>query len=161
MPVYRALQAAGMAEFPSRAFDLWDGATLHQAGLKPTLSGVALSNAYPRCPTRDGDHFHAPTDKQLLDPLNLERIGAEVGACRPAGRLRVIVLGKRAAWLFARLPGAPAFDLVGLPHPSAQGLLQAAPGKGKGLKLQDLRQAWEAALVAHLEAGRARALNIS
>lgn len=159
MPVYRALRSAGMAEFPSRAFDLWDGAALHQAGLRPSLSGVALSNAYPRCPTRDGDHFHAPTDKQLLDPNNMERICRELRSCRCSGRLRVIVLGKRAAWLFARLPDAPAFDLIGLPHPSSQGLLQAAPGKGKGLKLQDLRQEWEQALAALLETDRD--LNIS
>ncbi len=153
--VYQTLRSAGMAEFPPGAFDLWDGATLRQAGLRPVLSGVALSNAYPRCPTRDGDHFHAPSDKQLLDPGNLERISEELRRCRTRGRLRVIVLGKRAAWLFARLPDPPAFDLIGLPHPSAQGLLQAAPGKGKGLKLQDLREEWERALITHLEAGRA------
>ena len=154
LPVYRALQSAGMAEFPSRAFDLWDGATLREAGLRPILSGIALSNAYPRCPTRDGDHFHAPSDKQLLDPDNLNRICEELGTCRSQGRLRVVALGKRAAWLFARLPQPPAFDLIGLPHPSAQGLLQAAPEKGKGLKLQDLRQEWERTLAAHLETGR-------
>ena len=38
------------------------------------------------------------------------------------------------------------FELRELPHPSAQGLLQAAPGKGKGLKLADLQVAWEANL---------------
>jgi len=154
LPVYRALRSAGMAEFPSRALDLWDGATLREAGLRPVLSGVALSNAYPRCPTRDGDHFHAPTDRQLLEPLNLERILEELRRCRPRTRLRVIVLGKRAAWLFSRLPGAPPFELVALPHPSAQGLLQAAPDKGKGLRLTDLRHAWEGALAAHLDQGR-------
>ena len=89
-----------------------------------------------------------------MDPDNLNRISEELGACRGQGRLRVVALGKRAAWLFARLPQPPAFDLIGLPHPSAQGLLQAAPEKGKGLKLQDLRQEWERTLAAHLETGR-------
>ncbi len=155
LPVYRVLRSAGMAEFPSRAFDLWDGATLREAGLRPVLSGVALSNAYPRCPTRDGDQFHAPTDRQLLDTQNLARIVAELRGCRADRRLRVIALGRRAAWLFGQLQEAPPFELLELPHPSAQGLLQAAPGKGKGLKLQDLREGWERALQALLDAGLA------
>jgi hypothetical protein len=37
-----------------------------------------------------------------------------------------------------------------LPHPSAQGLLQAAPNRGKGLKLENLRIEWQANLAALL-----------
>ena len=143
--VYRALEATGLAQIPKEAFANWDGASLKAKGLIPILKGVALSNAYPSCPTRDGQTFKAPTDRELASVENLARIGRELtqATSRCPGRLRVIALGKRAAWLFQKLEGAPSFDLVTLPHPSAQGLLQAAPGKGKGLRLADLQAAWE------------------
>jgi len=150
--VYRALEAAGLARVPAEAYADWDGAHLKANGLTPIITGVALSNAYPSCPTRDGQTFKAPTDRELAGPENLARIGRELSlaASRCPGRLRVIALGKRAQWLFQRIEGAPVFDLVTLPHPSAQGLLQAAPGKGKGLRLADLQTAWEARLEALL-----------
>ncbi|MFZ1615342.1 MAG: uracil-DNA glycosylase family protein [Holophaga sp.] len=150
--VYRALEAAGLARVPAEAYADWDGARLKANGLVPIITGVALSNAYPSCPTRDGQTFKAPTDRELAGPENLARIGQELtlAASRCPGRLRVIALGKRAQWLFQRIEGAPVFDLVTLPHPSAQGLLQAAPGKGKGLRLADLQAAWEARLEALL-----------
>jgi uracil-DNA glycosylase len=144
-PVYRALEAAGLAQVPVEAYEDWDGARLRAHGLLPVLRGAALSNAYPSCPTRDGHTFKAPTDRELASPENLDRIGQELAraAARCPGRLRVIALGKRAEWLFGRLGKGVEFDLFTLPHPSAQGLLQAAPGKGKGMKLADLQLAWE------------------
>jgi len=54
--------------------------------------------------------------------------------------------------VLGRLPEAPVFELHALPHPSAQGLLQGAPNKGKGLKLEDLRADWQERLRALLEA---------
>lgn len=150
LPIYRALVKAGRASVPEAAFSHWDGQSLASLGLVPELTGVALSNAYPRCPTRDGQRFHAPTDKQLLEPLNMERIRGELGQCRGDAPLRVLALGRRAQWLLERLQPEARWRLAALPHPSAQGLLQAAPGRGKGLKLQELRQAWEQALLAHL-----------
>jgi uracil-DNA glycosylase len=151
--VYRALESAGLAWVPPEAYEAWDGQRFRELGLSPVLKGAALSNAYPKCPTRDGQTFQAPTDAQLQHPENLARILAELrqAAERCPGPLRVITLGKRAHWLFQRLPGVPVFDLRGLPHPSAQGLLQAAPGKGKGLKLADLQVAWQAQLAQLLE----------
>jgi uracil-DNA glycosylase len=147
-PVYQALEMAGLAQVPPEAYEDWDGARLKARGLAPSLRGVALSNAFPSCPTRDGQTFKAPTDRELATLENLARIGRELStaAGRCPGRLRVIAMGKRAEWLFHRLEGRPAFDLFTLPHPSAQGLLQAAPGKGKGLKLADLQVAWEGRL---------------
>lgn len=146
--VYQALATAGRAEVPAGAFDAWDGAKLKALGLRPSLRGVALSNAFPCCPTQDGQHFKAPTDRELASNANLARIGTELaqGAARCEGTLRVIALGKRAQWLFQRLEKAPPFAFAWLPHPSAQGLLQAAPNKGKGLRLADLQAAWEARL---------------
>lgn len=150
--VYRALAATGRAEVPPAAWEDWDGARLRTLGLAPRLRATALSNAYPACPTRDGEHFHAPTNRDLLAPANLDRLVGELAraaAGRP-GPLRVIAFGKRAEWVLGRLPGAPPFELHALPHPSAQGLLQGAPGRGKGLKLSDLRAAWQACLEALL-----------
>ena len=150
--VYRALAAAGRAEVPAAAWEAWDGARFRALGLAPRLRGTALSNAFPACPTKDGERFHAPTNKDLLAPANLARLGAELAQAAAGGSspLRVIAFGKRAEWVLSRLPEAPPFELHALPHPSAQGLLQAAPGKGKGLRLEDLRAAWEARLGALL-----------
>jgi len=151
--VYRALEAAGLAQVPPAAYEDWDGARLKEGGLAPILKGAALSNAFPSCPTRDGQTFKAPTDRELAAPQNLIRIGQELAsaAARCPGKLRVIAMGKRAEWLFRRLEGVPDFELHPLPHPSAQGLLQAAPDKGRGLKLADLQAAWELRLRSLLE----------
>jgi hypothetical protein len=146
--VYRALAAVGRAAVPPAAWDPWDGARFKAEGLVPRLKGTALSNAYPACPTDDGDHFRAPSQKDLLAPANLARLVQELtkAAGSGGGALRVIAFGKRAEWILGRLPRAPAFDLHALPHPSAQGLLQGAPNRGKGLKLEDLRTEWVARL---------------
>lgn len=146
--VYRALAAAGRAEVPETAWEDWDGARFKALGLAPRLVGTALSNAYPSCPTKDGEHFHAPSNRDLASPANLARLASELARATRDGAsaLRVIAFGKRAEWALSRLEGAPPFELHALPHPSAQGLLQAAPGKGRGLKLEDLRAAWRARL---------------
>jgi hypothetical protein len=143
-PVYRALADLGMAEVDPAAWDDWDGARLRDRGLKPSLRGAALTNAFPRCPSEDGHTFRAPRDRELGDPANLARLEAEIAraAARCPGRLRVIAFGKRAEWVLPRVIANYAIDLAFLPHPSAQGLLQAAPGKGRGLKLADLEAAW-------------------
>ena len=150
--VYRALAATGRAEVPEAAWEDWDGARFQALGLTPLLHATALSNAYPACPTKDGEHFHAPSNKALLAPANLERLRAELAraAAGLGSPLRVIAFGKRAEWVLGRLTEAPAFDLHALPHPSAQGLLQGAPNQGKGLKLADLRAAWQENLQALL-----------
>ena len=155
--VYRALAAAGMAEVPEAAWACWDGGKLRAAGLAPALRGAALGNAFPRCPTDDGDHFRAPKDAELRDAANLARLGADLGeaARRCPGRLKILGLGRRAAWVLDKLEAPPPYDLLVLPHPSAQGLLQAAPGRGKGMRLEDLQIAWMEHLKSALsQAGR-------
>jgi len=151
--VYRALEAAGLARVPPEAYALWDGAALRARGLLPELRGAALGNAFPRCPSRDLRTFRAPTDAELRSPDNLARLLGELRAAaeRCPGTLRVVTLGRRAQWIFPNLEGAPPFQLHSLPHPSAQGLLQAAPGKGKGLKMVDLQREWTARLASLLE----------
>ncbi len=150
--VFQALLKAGLAEVPDDAWGSWDGKLLKAKGLNPILQGVALGNAYPICPTRDGQTFRAPTDAELRSPENLARIRGEVerAASLCPGRLKLIAMGKRALWLFGRLENAPDFELHVLPHPSAQGLLQGAPNKGKGLHLADLEQDWRDRLAALL-----------
>jgi len=150
--VYRALVATGRAEVPAAAWADWDGARFKALGLTPRLHGTALSNAYPACPTKDGDHFHAPSNRDLLAPANLERLSGEL-ARAAAGRnapLRVIALGKRAQWLLSPLTNDLSLELHALPHPSAQGLLQGAPNRGKGLRLDDLRNEWQNRLISYL-----------
>jgi hypothetical protein len=152
LTVYRALVATGRAEVPEAAWEDWNGARFKALGLVPCLFGTALSNAFPACPTKDGDHFHAPTNRDLLAPDNLARLAAELARAaqgRPSP-LRVIAFGKRAEWVLDRVEGGPALDVQALPHPSAQGLLQGAPNRGKGLKLDELRKDWQARLVALL-----------
>ena len=146
--VYRALVATGRAEVPEVAWEDWDGARFKALGLVPHLHGTALSNAYPACPTKDGEHFHAPSNRDLLAPTNLARLSAELAQAARGltGPLRVIAFGKRAQWVLSRLSDGPACDLHALPHPSAQGLLQGAPNRGKGMKLEDLRREWQARL---------------
>ncbi|MBS1767538.1 MAG: hypothetical protein JST05_09085 [Acidobacteria bacterium] len=152
--VYRALKDAGMATVPEAAWSRWDGGALKAAGLAPALRGVALGNAYPRCPSDDGQRFRAPKDGELRAAANLARLSAELRAAadRCPGSLRVLGLGRRAAWVLDKLSDAPAFELDVLPHPSAQGLLQAAPDQGKGLKLADLQTAWTERLTDLLRA---------
>ena len=150
--VYRALVTAGRAKVPEAAWEDWDGARFKALGLAPRLWGTALSNAFPACPTKDGDHFHAPSNRDLLSEANLSRLSSELGRAM-IGRtspLQVIGFGKRAEWVLSRLPEAGKFILHALPHPSAQGLLQGAPNRGKGLKLEDLRIQWQASLVSLL-----------
>lgn len=148
LPVYRALEQLGLAKVPPEAYEAWGGERFRQLGMKPVLSGVALSNAFPSCPTRDGQTFRAPTDVELRSEVNRARLTQELwhAQARCPGVLRVITLGRRAAWILGRLGIEPAPELCELPHPSAQGLLQAAPNKGKGMRLADLQAGWEADL---------------
>lgn len=142
--VYQALAAVGMAEVPAEAWEPWDGARFAALGLRPRLHGAVLGNAWPSCPTDDGQTFRAPKDRELREPANLARLGADLAnaAERCPGTLRIVGLGRRAAWVLDKLVEPPPYDLIVLPHPSAQGLLQAAPDKGRGLRLQDLQDAW-------------------
>ena len=152
--VYRALEQAGMAEIPPATWEKWDGGRFATLGLRPSLHGAALGNAFPCCPTDNGQTFRAPKDRELRDPANLARLGANLAeaASRCPGLLRVIGLGRRAAWVLDHVENAPPYELVVLPHPSAQGLLQAAPEKGRGLKLHDLQDKWVEQLKALLRA---------
>jgi uracil-DNA glycosylase len=147
IPLYRGLVAAGCAELDDSVWGRWDGAELRRAGLWPRLIGVALSNAFPRCPTDDGKRFRAPKRGELFSAANLARLRDELGASLARGASKVITLGRCAAQTLEPLAGERGLKLIALPHPSSQGLLMSAPGKGRGMRLEDLRAQWQTRLV--------------
>lgn len=152
LPLYRALSLAGCAAVPERAWPLWDGFKLSAAGLRPVLAGVALSNSYPCCPTADGRKFRAPTRSELESDENRKRLRSELEEGLRRGASRVVTLGKCAARTLAPLAEEAGLRHVGLAHPSAQGLLSEAPGRGRGLRLADLQVTWVERLAALLSA---------
>lgn len=150
LPLYRALARAGCARIPETAWKLWDGDRFVRESLRPELTRVALSNAFPACPTNDGLKFRAPSRSELSSPENTLRIEAEIAAAMLRGLLQIITLGRCARLTLERLAAKHALPLVALPHPSAQGLLSEAPNRGKGARLSDLQTAWEDRLAALL-----------
>jgi hypothetical protein len=147
------LEKAGRVLIPAGVWEEWDGARLKALGWWPRLKGVALSNAYPVCPTEDGRRFRAPKRAELKAAENGERIRRELEQGMALGMRRVVTLGRCAAMTVGDVAGEWGLEVVALPHPSSQGLLMDAPGKGKGLRLADLRVAWEERLVAAMCAG--------
>lgn len=154
VPLYAALEQAACIRWHGdpRAV-AWDGAALRDASVRPESLDVWLTNAFDRCPTDDGDHFRAPTAKERNAPANLARLRAELDAARARGARQVCCLGRVAGDVVQRL--APPMTVHVLPHPSAQGLLMAAPNKGKGMALATLEAEWTARLVALLRSARA------
>jgi hypothetical protein len=142
LPLYRALVSAGCAAVPEKAWLLWDGARLAGAALRPVLAGVALSNAYPSCPTADGQRFRAPGRAELEAAGNLARLRVELDRAVQRGATCVVTLGKCASRTLGPLAVAAGLRHVALAHPSAQGLLSEAPNRGRGLRLADLQAAW-------------------
>lgn len=156
LPLYRALVAAGACTLPDGVHDgPWDGSRFALAGWEPELHGVAVANAFDRCPTNDGIKFRAPTRSELESAKNFTRLAAECAAAQARGLRTVFALGAVAArtmrTLAEREPHIFAgIAIVALPHPSAQGLLAAAPDRGRGARLADLAAAWESTLAAHI-----------
>jgi uracil-DNA glycosylase len=142
LPLYRALAKAGCASVPPDAWLLWEGARLAAAGLRPVLTGVALSNSFAACPTADGQKFRAPNRGEMESAQNVARLRSELQRAVQQGASRVVTLGKCAARTLAPLAEEAGLRLVALAHPSAQGLLAEAPNRGRGLRLADLQHAW-------------------
>jgi uracil-DNA glycosylase len=150
LPLYRALARAGCATVPDTAWRPWDGERFMNAELRPVLHGVALSNAFPSCPTNDGHKFRAPTRAELLSPENSHRLEDELRQALSRGAKQVVTLGRCARDTLTPLAEKAGLQLFALPHPSAQGLLSDAPNRGKGARLADLQAAWEDRLVQSL-----------
>lgn len=152
IPLYRALVRAGCANVAEGAWNVWDGALLRDAGIWPVLRGVALSNAYPCCPTDDGMRFRTPKKKELQSAENVTRLNLELERASELGARMAITFGRCAEQTVLPLARSRGWSVLALPHPSSQGLLMSAPGKGRGLKLADLRAAWEKRLEEALRA---------
>ncbi|MBW7932236.1 MAG: hypothetical protein H3C62_01225 [Gemmatimonadaceae bacterium] len=149
--VYDALVQAGCCSFPCPFEECrsWTGKEFVEAGVFPTVTGVALFNAYARCPTDDGTRFRAPRRREVLARHNQRRLREHLAIAAVRGLWQVCALGTVAQRTLDPLLSAE-FLLHALPHPSAQGLLQAAPDHGRGLALADLESAWVAQLVTIL-----------
>lgn len=115
----------------------------------PTVQSIALTNAYSRCPSDDRVRFRAPRAAELQSRVNQRRLRQLVALAQQRGLRQVIALGAVAARIMAPLTPVGVV-LRALPHPSAQGLLQAAPGKGKGMALATLEREWVDGLVEAL-----------
>ena len=146
--LYHVLVRMGAVELPPLVDALpWDGTRFHDAGLRPVAHGIALGNAFDRCPTDDGKSFRAPARVELEGPENVQRLAAELEALRARGLRGLVTLGRVATrTMDVVLSHAPMPELTrhALPHPSAQGLLSMAPGRGKGARMQDLQNEWMA-----------------
>ncbi len=144
--LYSALQRLGAVELPPGLDDLpWDGAAFTAAGLAPVAHGVALGNAFDRCPSDDGQSFRAPIRSELESVRNFTRLNRDLDQLTSRGLKGIVTLGRVATRtfdiLFKQKP-RPALARRALPHPSAQGLLSMAPDRGKGAKMADLQEAW-------------------
>ena len=148
-PLYRALVLANACTLPVQVDRLpWDGAAFAQHGLVPALRGVALGNAFDVCPTDDGNKFRAPSRAELESPQNLARLARDVDSAAARGLTLIVALGRVAARTLELLLTTHPERWTGVtlhvvPHPSAQGLLSAAPDRGRGARLADLAAAWE------------------
>jgi hypothetical protein len=145
-PVYEALAAEKRCRFTRPLDDIpWNGTALKEAGVRPVLIGTALSNAYPVCPTDDGQHFRAPTKAEMSSAANVRRVRAELAKARRRGLRTVIVLGRPADWLLGvHLGLKDAEDLTyhQMVHPSPLGLMWLARRAGKGARVSTMKEEW-------------------
>lgn len=144
--LYTALVRLGAVVLPPAVDTLpWDGAEFTAAGITPQAHGVALGNAYDRCPTDDGQSFRAPIRSELEGARNFTRLNRDLDALQARGLKGIVTLGRVATRTYDVLlkqKPRPALARRALPHPSAQGLLSMAPDRGKGAKMADLQEAW-------------------
>lgn len=144
--LYDVLVRLGAITFPSGAVNMeWDGAWFVGHGVVPVARGVALGNAFNRCPTDNGMTFRAPTRAELDGATNISRLTHDIEVLRARGLKGIVTLGRVATRTIDVLcQRTPMPDVVrcALPHPSAQGLLSMAPERGKGARMVDLQVAW-------------------
>ncbi len=123
----------------------WDGAGFLAAGLRPVAHGVALGNAFDRCPTDNGIAFRAPLRSELEGEENVARLTHDLHALIARGLRGIVTLGRVATkTIDVVLARAPQLSLIrhAVPHPSAQGLLSMAPDRGRGARMSDLQESW-------------------
>jgi len=146
-PLYEALEEEGRCRFTKPIDDVrWDGAALREAGVGVVVENVALSNAYPICPTDDGEHFRAPSKEELRSAENLRRVRAEIAKARRRGLTTIIVLGRHADWLLGTHLGLRDDETIRyhqITHPSPLGLMGMAKRAGKGVRVSAMKEQWK------------------
>lgn len=138
----------------------WSGRRFAEEGILPVLEGVALSNAWPICPTGDGKTFHRPKEAQMASPENKRRMLGELATClsrTPGSPLRVVALGTAAAWFLGdclEIEQDPNVRLTCLPHPAPQGVLawirKIQKENGSPLTVPEARERWIESLLQAL-----------
>jgi uracil-DNA glycosylase len=156
-PLYEVLEAEGRCRFTRPLDDVrWDGAALVEAGIRPVVTDVALSNAYPVCPTDDGEHFRAPTKAEMSSAENVRRVRAELAKAKRRGLRSVIVLGRTADWLLGTHLGLrddPDIAYHQITHPSPLGLMGMAKRAGKGVRVSAMKEEWKRQVTRMLRSG--------
>jgi hypothetical protein len=130
-----------------------DGATLRTRRVTPLLSGVAVSNAFPVCPTDNGVTFRAPGRREMGSEGNLARVQRELAVARRRGLRTVVTLGRNADWLLGTKLGLredPSIRYATLVHPSPLGLMSLLARQGKGMRMAALEREWVRELVRAL-----------
>ena len=159
--LYAALRDEGAVTLPALVDSLpWDGIAFRDAGIRPTARGIALGNAYDRCPTDDGIAFRAPSRREIASEENVERLLADLQRFARRGLVGVVSMGRVASTtidlVLSRAPeGAlPELRRAHVVHPSARGLLSLLPRRGTGVTMRELQDRWKVMLVdAVREAG--------
>ena len=145
--LYHALARMGAMLLPPEIDAMeWDGTVFAARGIRPVPVGVALGNAFDRCPTDNGTSFRAPTRSELEGPDNVARISSELLLLAERGLRGVVTMGRVATKTLDFVLRATPMDALvrrALPHPSAQGLLSMAPDRGRGARMADLQLAWQ------------------
>ncbi len=145
--LYDALRALGAITVPAAVDDLpWDGEIFHDGGLRPTAHGLALGNAYDRCPTDDGISFRAPTRGELASAENVARLTADIERFSTRGLKGIVTMGRVAANtvdLVLKRTSMPQLERRAVVHPSARGLLSLLPHRGTGAKMAELQARWK------------------
>jgi hypothetical protein len=95
----------------------------------------------------------------LFSAANRERLAGDLDRAAARGLRVVLALGRVAGLLVGEVMAAspdrwPGVTWQSVPHPSAQGLLSAAPDRGRGARLADLAAAWEADVAARVRVAR-------
>lgn len=145
--LYAVLRDIGAVSLPPAVDNLpWDGQEFHDAGLRPVARGVALGNAYDRCPTDDGHSFRAPTRRELASAENIARLRRDIDRLSKRGLRGIVTMGRVAAnAIDLVLKDSPRPDLVrrAVVHPSARGLISLLPRAGTGIKMVELQERWK------------------
>jgi hypothetical protein len=145
--LYAALRDIGAVTLPAAVDDLpWDGEIFADGGLVPTAHGIALGNAYDRCPTDDFLSFRTPSRAELASNENVARLVSDIERFEARGLRGIVTMGRVATTtidlVLKRVPH-PALVRRAVVHPSARGLLSMLPGRGTGTKMVALQAKWK------------------